>query len=228
MKWRLLLGAATVGLSFVGQASAAYILGCTGGTGTANELVLGLSSGGIRMLSTGQDLIGQGLNQGWWSDSQPVSQDNDNYFVGDLGNSRLNNFFTFKVSDVARGSIVSATLRIHETGCGQGFPVTYSLFDVSTDATTLNLNDGINAAILNDLGSGASYGSVSLANNPTGPFEISLTSAAIADIEDSIGQYFSIGGTLAPAQSVPEPLSASLIGLGLAGIVWSQRRRRDE
>jgi hypothetical protein len=204
-----------------------YIFGFTGG-GAAQQLILGLSDQSSVTFDTGQNRFTSGiLNQGWWSATDTNSDINDNIFVGTNVSHELNNFFTFFLRDITPGTVVSATLRVNDVGSGAGpFPVTYSLFDVSTQAATLNANVGTSAAIFNDLGSGALYASALLNANPAAPFDVVLGASAIADINGAAGGYFSIGGTLTPSASIPEPGTLALLGLGLAGLAASRRRKQ--
>ena len=98
----------------------------------------------------------QGYSQGWWSGTLENSDNNDNYFTGVWEGEFLNNFFTFAIP-TGLGPILSAELSITQTGT-VGSPFTYRLYDVSTNANTLNQNNGTSNAIFNDLGSGVSYG----------------------------------------------------------------------
>lgn len=192
-------------------------------------------------------------NQGWWSDSATAFDTNDNYIVGELDSGEYRNFFTFDLTSLM-GPVTSATLQIQTTtDCAMpGGSLTYGLFDVSTAAATLNNNNGINASIFNDLGTGTSYGQTTISSCSDSVLNISLNAAALADINAAQGGYFSIGGALLnlsggadqymlgnsggivqnlvldATASVPEPGSLGLFGLGLAGLglAFLNRRRR--
>lgn len=217
-------------LSSTTTVSASFVFGYTN-SNVATNLLLGLVGGGSVTLSTGESTFDPDvLNQGWWSPNSENYDSNTNIIVGNDGESLYNNFFTFDLSglsEIPSESVVSATLRINDTGSGQGpFPVIYSLFDVSTDAATLNANDGSSLGIYSDLGSGVNFASVLMASNPAGPFDIALNANAIAAISASIGGYFSIGGTLAPTSAVPLPTALPLLLSGLVGMGFLARRRQ--
>jgi len=118
------------------------------------------------------------VSQGWWATSEPNVPENTNYFVGDDIEypDWLNNFFTFDLSEF-NGGATSAALSIDtSTTDAQNLPVTYSLFDVSTDAATLDAVGGASATIFNDLGSGNSYGQVFVSSYPSVSLDIALNS----------------------------------------------------
>ena len=199
---------------------------------------------------------GETANQGWWDKSGGLNNGTLNYNIdvrdqySTVGYA-IRNFFTFDLSSLV-DTAVAATLKIPVAAgsavIGDGVEE-YRVFDVSTDATTLNLNTGTNDAIWTDLGSGTSYGAVLLPNGSiSGLFvEISLNSSALADI-NAAGGYFAIGGAITtssgndwigfrsptPVQlevqtvsgAIPEPSSMALLGMGIAGLGGVRMRRK--
>jgi len=149
--------------------------------------------------------------QGWWSLDTPNILTNTNYTTGtsfDVSpavNFSYRSFFTFDLSNPAlQGqTITGAELRLQAfigTGFNDGGLI--SFFDVSTNASVLNHTVGIAPlAIWNDLGSGVSYGTGTAGSpsqpascQPTDILDFQLNSAAVADLNNSIGDgLFSIG-----------------------------------
>lgn len=208
-----------------------YLFGFSGGT------PMTLTLDGSTVLSTGTNPLGSGSNQGWWSTNNfnPNGDGNDNYFVGSLGQAQLNNFFTFDISNLINPvSTVTLNLMRYSGWSDLGnLNHTYSLFDVSTDASVLNATNGFSAAIAGDLGSGVSYGSyvISVSGSSGEILNLSLNSAAVADLNAAIAadqRYFSIGGTLTPGGTNSVPEGGSLLtffGLAFAGLVALRRRK---
>jgi hypothetical protein len=178
-------------------------------------------------------------NSGWWSTTSTNADNNPN-FIAQQGQENNNDYFTFNMSqNTISSTIVSAVLSI-PTNLGEcspeptcetsGLPVTYFVGSVSVSAATLaHKSAGPNLIIYNDLGTG-DYGSISIPNLAayTNPIDITLDSKAITDLNGVLNtsQYFSVGGTLAPAP-VPEAASPLLVGAILLGLV-ARRRRRDD
>jgi hypothetical protein len=203
------------------------------GCGGVQRLVVGTASGPMAF-DTCASRFDPGVdNQGWWSATFGNTDVNDNYFVGSHPNDvdLLNDFFTFDLTSLTE-SALSATLHLKRYFGGSDTGETshtYHLFDVSTDAATLNANTGTSAAIFADLGSGMSYGSfvVSVAGDPDEILAFALNAAAVADINAAAGGFYSIGGTLEPgAPVIPEPGTLLLLGSGLAGLGAVLKRRR--
>jgi len=145
--------------------------------------------------ATSQSAFDPGVrNQGWWSPTFPNFAFNDNYVAGqpvDLGGSLYRNFFSFDLSSACPASSVTLQLtRFDQTG-----PLTYSLFDVSTPAATLNANEGTSQAIFDDLGSGTSFGSFPVADGGADDvLSFPLNAAGVAAFNAARGGFFSVGG----------------------------------
>jgi hypothetical protein len=140
-------------------------------------------------------------NQGWWSPTEFNEDINDNYLVSSsatvgAGGSAHRNFFTFDLSSACQASRVTLELRRFT----QSGPLTYSLFDVSTPASTLNANDGTSQTIFTDLGTGTSFGSFLVANGAdTDVLSFALNAAGVAAFNAARGGFFSVGGSIPDA-----------------------------
>ena len=210
----------------------AYLFGGSQPDGFAGQVLeIKLLDGSSIIASTSESPIGTEANAenlGWWSDTLGHFAGNYNYLAGYngvLGNN-VRNFFSFDLSGVT-GEVASATLKL--TSYSASFPFSqmkYDIFDVSTSAEQLLSESSVpNAYIFDDLGSGKSYGTLLVNQDPgySAEFSIQLTSHAVADINAHQGQYFSIGGTVT---SVPEPESALMVMVGLLAIGISCRKPR--
>lgn len=190
-------------------------------------------------------------NQGYWSDTLSNYDENDNYATGINPFGDLSrNFFTFALSSLTL-PVISARLELtHFYYDSTAESETFGLFDVSTDAVTLNNNVGSSTSIYDDLGSGVSYGEFEVLSDglETDVLSFQLNSAALADINVAKGGWFSIGGALLSFGSpvgdgtesifgssqdggvqrlvvevIPEPDTLLLIGLG--GLLLRRRSR---
>lgn len=181
------------------------------------SLVLGVvvaawaGSAGAALMSfdTSQSQFTPGINnQGAWANRVlPCcinSDSNDNYFTGEAdfglstGFAELRSFFSFDLSGLS-GQVDAARLIIYSGVFGpDSFSEVLGLFDVTTQTETLNFNEGLNAAIFSDLGTGASYGTFRLlrSSDEKVDLEFDLSAVAIADINAAAGGFFSIGGAL--------------------------------
>ena len=197
-------------------------------------------------------------NLGNWSATQANADGNTNYAVGNSAGTLWRNFFTFDLAslNLSNQQIVSATLQLRKWWyTGSDPSETVDFYDVSTLPEVLNFNQGSSAAIYNDLGSGTPYGSVgvprlgSIGENSTGDtINVSLNSAALANIGAAVGGYFSIGGTcpscttgqtvfsgssatgiqqlVVQTAPIPEPSTYAMLGIGLAALAFLRRRKQ--
>jgi len=139
-------------------------------------------------------------NQGWWCDKHPNYDENDNYATGihPLEDASFHNFFSFDLSSLT-SPVISAKLELTRyTYASYWDSEVLGLFDVSTDAVTLNNNRVINLTIFNDLGTGVSYGEFEVYSEglSTDVLSFELNAAALTDINAAMGGWFSIGGAL--------------------------------
>lgn len=174
-------------------------------------IVLGLMSvpvkaDSISIFDTSQSQFLSGVdNHGWWSDTGPNFDANDNYFLGWTSIAHRS-FFTFDISSLAGQTVTSARLELTRFGSASPDPTeTIGLFDVSTDAAVLNNNVGTSPAIYADLGTGISYGTfaVSVSGSTQDVLVFDLNGAAIADINALAGGFFSIGASILTLSFVP-------------------------
>ncbi|MBD1836609.1 PEP-CTERM sorting domain-containing protein [Coleofasciculus sp. FACHB-64] len=179
---------------FIATSGAALLVLSLGGTVQAKTFTFNTSDSPF---TPGVD------NQGWWNKIPVIGNTNttnDNYYVGKNPQyGEVRNFFTFDLSSLlATETVISARLELKRNSSAGDATETFGLFDVSTDAATLNNNTGMNAEIFDDLGTGKSYGAFEVTTD--GDFNeilsFTLNSAAIADISASKGSFFSIGGAL--------------------------------
>lgn len=188
-------------------------------------------------------------NQGFWY--APNWTENDNYLVG--GNY-YRSFFTFDLStlDLTGQEVVSATLELarYRYSSEEPFEV-IEFFDVTTPAANL-YNGRSDPAVYADLASGVSYGSFVVPAYLSGPFELltfDFNAAALLDVTNAAGGFFSVGATLTsapgflflgssgagiqrlvlnvePATAVPAPEPASMLLLGSGLVAVTARRWR--
>jgi PEP-CTERM motif len=168
-------------------------------------------------------------NQGWWSNISNNFDSNDNYITGFTnfgiitfgGPTEWRSFFTFDLStlDLTGQVLLSATLEVVRSLYDSSDPTeTIAFFDVSTNAATLNNNFGMNTAIFNDLGSGATYGSFvvpAYSESSTEALAFLLNTAALADIASAAGGFFSIGGALQSFSNDGRPQAEALFGFSM-------------
>ena len=234
---------------------------------------------------TAQALTVDASDRGWYRYNYgngliEAYADNLNYLVGlgavnstTLGATR--NYFAFDLSAYAGQTFNSATLHLYNPKPGdlngsltvggfyQYMPAannpsyeTYELRQVST-----NISDLRSATAgwtgFNDLGDGTIFGSYDATLADNGTFiDITLNSAGLAALNDTVGDWFVVGGRLSTAalgigtqtvfgysnqnnmadtqliltQAVPEPgaFSMALLGFSLIGFTAYRRSRKDK
>jgi hypothetical protein len=133
------------------------------------------------------------------------------------------NFFVFNLEGI--GSASSATLQVKLPSRGYGstdVSESFELWDITTDiADLINGLGGVTA--YTDLGSGTSYGSVSVFQSDENQFiEIVLNADALASINSSSGLWV-IGGSV-PSASSGQSLFSYSNGGGLVKLVIGEVR----
>jgi hypothetical protein len=167
-------------------------------------------------------------NTGWFTDNGVHGASNRNYAVGSDGTHDHRDFFGFDVgtgatsAQIALGNQLSGGLFL-DSGVTS---VTFTLYDVSTALNTTQ--SYADPSIYADLGSGVSYGAVTLFG-PTSLVVINLNQAGIDAINAAgdKGEFFYVGGALTEnfGGAVPEPATWALMlaGFGLAGVALRRR-----
>ncbi len=170
------------------------------------------------------------VDQGWIrNDGQHITS-NENYFVGNLGAPQYNNWGVFDLTNFI-GIVDTAVLTLN-THRVVGTPGVYSLYDTNASLSELDAERGTGdvggIALFSDLGSGTFYGSRAYTAADANQFRsIALNGNALANIQQSAGGFFAIGGTLSPVMAaVPEPATWAFMIFGFAAIGGAMRRQR--
>ncbi len=177
-----------------------------------------------------------------------------NYLAGLYTGLEYRDFFNFDLTSVS-GTILSAQLVINNNNTIQSSPdasETLGIFDYSGSIASLVGGTG-GVTAFNDLGTGTSFGSLSLPTTSfsgTGNATINFNAAGIAALNAALGGQFAVGGALTTISStanqyvfggtidfpatqlvlttVPEPSGVSLLALAALtaqGIRWQSRRK---
>ncbi|WP_297325151.1 PEP-CTERM sorting domain-containing protein [Nitrosomonas sp.] len=228
LKTRLGYAASIIGISLSGSAMAdLYVYGFSDFN----------SSNGLNITTSSGDFFVPTSDSGWWDGNFFHDEFNKNYFAGtcsncgDHGNGNINDYFTFDLSGIS-GTITSASLNLY-TYSVAGSSVEFQLFDITSPLSEVHAT-GTNAAVYNDLMTGASYGSFIYNPSDSNEFRsILLNTDGISALNSAIGGEFGIGGAVTggiegppPPPPIPEPETYAmwLAGLGLLGFFGYRRK----
>jgi hypothetical protein len=150
-----------------------------------------------------EEVVLDAVNRGWWSSNVAHDSTNDNTYTGRYAEGLYNSYFIFNLAGLA-GTVVSAELVLEQENYYGNELETVSLWDVTTNATTLEAS-GFDSAILSDLQSGNQYGSFELTADDIGTFHvIALSAQAVSDLNAALGGSFAVGAhleTLSPSMN---------------------------
>jgi hypothetical protein len=205
-------------------------------------------------------------NRGYF-DSNGIAGTTDadsSYLAGQVNNGTVTqyaNFFGFDLSSLRGQTISSAQLLVSRaSGISPDPNETYTLYDVAAMTPLVQDTDGsaINRTVYNDLRSGNTYGSITVATPQplsTAPYIIDLNSTALADIRNRNGSYINIGGAVTTISGTssqylflnafnpgsnyttqlsvttvptPEPSTYAMMALGLVALCVLGAKRKKE
>ncbi len=170
-----------------------------------------------------------------------------NYGTGFLNGVEFRNFLAFDLSTLSSNELItSASLRLFNPA--NSSPGTYDVYDVTTDIGTLLAGGNAFFSTFNDLGTGVSYGSVSVPAGFSNQFvTVSFNAAGVQALNAAKGNLFATGGTFTgpgfvfgssggrepndgwtqlvlETSTVPEPSALAIFGIVALGCCIGARR----
>lgn len=162
-------------------------------------------------LSAAQAVTVQNFDSGWYTDTGfTAGVNNINVGSSNLNGAVYRNWLAFNISGLGNQTITSATLTFFgQNGVNTSSTTeTLGLFDYTGSIDSLIANSQNNVGIWTDLGNGASYGSANVASGAIQQFSVTLSQAAIANLnaaaQNQSDTRFVIGGSL---QSISAPFA---------------------
>lgn len=166
--------------------------------------------GSVMAGQTANAAVIQAFDSGWYQNSGfTAGVSNINVGSSNLSGAIYNNYVAFNLAGLADQNITSATLTFYG---GNGVNTsstseTLGLFDYKGSINAL-LGDQFSVPVYTDLGTGNSYGTADVASGPISQFSVTLSAAAIADLNvaahNAGDTRFVIGGSL---QSISGPFA---------------------
>jgi hypothetical protein len=141
-------------------------------------------------------------NRGWWEVTGRHDSDNNNTLTGNCacGTTQTNSYFSFPIPSFD-GNVTALSVRLeHESYVSNDPSEAFTVYDVSTDAMTLEASgSGMAGTVVhNDLQTGSLYATFILSDATVGTVpELRLADQAISDLVAKKGSTFSIGVHLA-------------------------------
>jgi hypothetical protein len=197
-----------------------------------NFYLFGFSPSGSQTLTFNDITVDAPVQSGWFRNNGDHFAGNSNYLAAlapDEGYPESRNFFSFNV----RPGVTTASVSLgNDPSSGflssTGAPITYTLYDVSSDIdTNLNYSGATGIAIFDDLGTGTVFGWATV-TGPTSAVVVNFNAAGIAAINAAgdAGNPFTFGGRISVSNAVPEPASWAMLIAGF-GLVGAAMRRRS-
>ena len=165
----------------------------------------------IDLTSLGQITV-PAYDMGQYHEAGSHSTPNLNYLVGWSSiKGTYHNFFVFDLTSIS-SSVYAVKLRAYNpaTGYQSSHPSEiWTLFDVDTAISTL-LDGSGGVSTFSDLGSGSSYGDVSVTSAANDSFvEVTFNTVGVAEINSALGGDLAIGGALTEIEGLGDQLMFS-------------------